>query len=89
MGAVLLRGIAIDTGEIIIALIKREELQKLKIPLNKIQPISGLFLTETFCFKIGPHKRRKILPTRNPIPNPAIGIFCSFNASFAKTGASA
>ena len=89
MGAVLLRGIAIDTGEIIIALIKREELQKLKIPLNNIQRTSALLFTETFCFKIGLLKRRKILPTRNPIPKPAIGIFCSFKASFAKTGASA
>ena len=51
MGAVLLRGIAIDTGEIIIALIKREELQKLKIPLNKIQRTSILLLTETFALK--------------------------------------
>ena len=89
MGAVLLNGIAIDTGEIIIALIKREELQKFKIPLKKIQPTSVLLFTEMFCFKIGLLQRRKIFPTRNPIPNAAIGIFCSFKASFAKTGASA
>ena len=45
MGAVLLKGIAVDTGEIIIAFIRRHELQKLKNPLKKSQLTSPLLFT--------------------------------------------